>query len=386
VAARRKIMTVFGTRPEGTKMIPVIQALNRRSDWFDVVIVNTGQHREQLDQVFRIHNLKPHHDLAVMQPNQTLAGTMTRMLSALDGVLAEEKPDMVLVHGDTSTTAAGTLAAFYHQIPIGHVEAGLRTYQKYSPWPEEVNRRIAGVIADVHFAPTPRAKANLISERVAPESIFVAGQTGVDATLEFLAKPYDFETAALKAIDFKANRVITVTAHRRENYGDPMRHMFTALRDLVEKYPDTLLVYPVHLAPAVRDLAFPILGGHPRIKLLDPIPHPDMLSLMSRSHVVMADSGGLQEETPCMGVPQVLMRETTERPEAVEAGVVIKSGTSYEGVFSAGDRLLSDPDLYQRMARAKNPFGDGHSSERIAEYLGCMFGFRSDKPGEFSPM
>jgi UDP-N-acetylglucosamine 2-epimerase (non-hydrolysing) len=377
-------MTVFGTRPEGTKMIPVIEALNRKPDWFDCVIVNTGQHREQLDQVFAVHNLRPHHDLAVMQPNQTLAGTMTRMLSGLDAVLTQEKPDMVLVHGDTSTTAAGSLAAFYHQIPVGHVEAGLRTYQKYSPWPEEINRRIAGVVADVHFSPTARAKENLLSERVPPESVFVAGQTGVDATLSFLAQPYEFETKALKEIDFKAHRVIAVTAHRRENYGDPMRHMFTALRDLVDKYPDTLLVYPVHLAPAVRELAFPILGGHPRIQLLDPIPHPDMLSLMSRSHLVMADSGGLQEETPCMGVPQVLMRETTERPEAVEAGVVIKSGTSYEGVFSAGDRLLSDQALYRQMARAKNPFGDGRSSSRIAEYIGWMFGFRSEKPEEFT--
>jgi UDP-N-acetylglucosamine 2-epimerase (non-hydrolysing) len=301
-------------------------------------------------------------------------------------VLAKEKPDLVMVHGDTNTTAAGSLAAFYHQVDVAHVEAGLRTYNKYSPWPEEINRRMAGIIADIHFAPTPRAKANLLQEYVKPESIFVAGQTGVDATMEILAQPYEFESEALRQIDFKAHRVIAVTAHRRENHGEPMRRMFTALRDLVDKYPDTLLVYPVHLSPAVREVAFPILGGHPRIMLLDPISHPDMLHLMARSYMVMADSGGLQEETPCMGVPQVLMRETTERPEAVEAGVVIKSGTSYEGVFAAGDRLLSDPVLYQQMARAKNPFGDGRASQRIAEYLGWYYGFRSDKPEEFSPV
>jgi len=385
VAERRKVMTVFGTRPEGTKMVPVIKALRLRPNWFDVVIVNTGQHREQLDQVFAAHRLKPDHDLAVMQPNQTLAGTMTRMLSKLDDVLAMEKPDIVLVHGDTNTTAAASLAAFYHQIPVAHVEAGLRTYNKYSPWPEEINRRMAGIIADIHFAPTPLSRANLLSERVPAEQIFVAGQTGVDATLEILSQPYEFEIPALKQVDFAGRRVISVTAHRRENYGEPMRNMFSALRNLVDKYQDTLLIYPVHLAPAVRNIAFPILGNHDRIMLLDPIPHPDMLHMMARSYLVMADSGGLQEETPCMGVPQVLMRETTERPEAVDAGVVIKSGTSHEGVFTAGDRLLSDPALYQRMAKAKNPFGDGHASERIANYLAWRFNLSAERPTEFSP-
>lgn len=385
MAQRRKIVTVFGTRPEGTKMVPVIKALKKRSDLFDVVIVNTGQHREQLDQVFAIHNLKPDHDLAVMRPNQTLSGTMARMLSGLDAVLEQEKPDIVLVHGDTSSTAAGSLAAYYRQIPVAHVEAGLRTYNKHSPWPEEVNRRVAGVIADIHFSPTPLARQNLLSERVPAETIFVAGQTGVDATLEILNLPYEFETPALREIDFKARRVISVTAHRRENYGEPMRNMFNAIRALADKYEDVLVIYPVHLAPAVRKEAFPILENHPRIMLLDPIPHPDMLHMMARSYMVMADSGGLQEETPCMGVPQVLMRETTERPEAVEAGVVIKSGTTYDGVFAAGDRLLSDRELHERMARAKNPFGDGLASERLADYLAWKFNLIATRPSEFSP-
>ncbi|HEY3367424.1 MAG TPA: UDP-N-acetylglucosamine 2-epimerase (non-hydrolyzing) [Symbiobacteriaceae bacterium] len=385
MATRRKIMTIFGTRPEGTKMAPVIQALRRKPDWFDVVVVSTGQHRELLDQVFEAFGLKPDYDLAVMQHRQTLAGTMVRMLTGLDELLTNEKPDLVMVHGDTGTTAAGALAAFFHQIPLAHVEAGLRTFDKYNPYPEEINRRMAGIMADIHFAPTPLARENLLSERVSPDTIFVAGQTGVDATLDTLARPYAFEDPFLRALDFKAHRVVAVTAHRRENWGEPMRNMFTAMRDLVDKYPDVLLVYPVHQNPAVREVAFPILGNHPRIQLLDPISHPDMLHFMAKSYMVMSDSGGLQEETPCMGVPQVLMRETTERPEAVTAGVVIKAGTSHAGVFNAADQLLSDPVVYERMAKARNPFGDGRSSDRIAEYLGWHYGFRADKPGEFSP-
>lgn len=382
---RRKVMTVFGTRPEGNKMIPVIRALRGHPDWFDVVIVSTGQHREQLDQVFQAFHVKPDYDLAVMQHRQTLTGTLVRMLSGLDELLEKEKPDLVMVHGDTNTTAAGSLAAFYHHIPLAHVEAGLRTFDKYNPYPEEINRRIAGITADIHFAPTPRAKENLLKEQVPEARIFVAGQTGVDATLETLAQPHVFENPALQHLDFEGHRVIAVTAHRRENWGEPMKNMFRAMRDLVEKYPDVLLVYPVHLSPAVREVAFPILKNHPRILLLDPISHPDMLHLASRAYMVMSDSGGLQEETPCMGVPQVLMRETTERPEAVEAGVVIKAGTSYQGVFSAADQLLSNPDLYHRMAHAKNPFGDGHASERIAQYLGWMYGFTVVRPEEFDP-
>lgn len=385
MAQRRKIVTVFGTRPEATKMVPVLKALHKRADWFDTVFVSTGQHREQLDQVLQPHGLKPDYDLAVMQHNQTLSGTFVRIMSGLDEVLAKEKPDVVLVHGDTGTTAAGSLAAYFHRIPVGHVEAGLRTYDKYSPWPEEVNRRVAGVVADMNFAPTPLARENLLSERVPADSVFVAGQTGVDATMEFLANPTEFETPALKEIDFAAHRVIAMTAHRRENYGEPMQNMFTAVRDLVDRYPDTLLIYPVHLAPAVRNLAFPILGSHPRIKLVDPIAHPDMLLLMSKAYMVMADSGGLQEETPSMGVPQVLMRNTTERPEAVDAGVVIKAGTSHDGVFRAGDLLLSDKSVYERMSKAGNPFGDGRASERIADFLGWKFGMTQTKPTEFAP-
>ncbi len=378
-------MAIFGSRPEGIKMAPVVQALRSHPDWFETLVVSTGQHREQLDQVFAAFGLTADYDLAIMRPRQTLTDIMVRALSGLDELLARERPDLVLVHGDTSTTAAGALAAFYHKIPVGHVEAGLRTFNKYNPYPEEINRRIAGIIADIQFAPTPRAREHLIAERIDPETIFVTGQTGVDAALAVLRRPHTFTVPALRQIDFTRYRVVLMTAHRRENIGEPMRNMFRAVRDLVDRFPDVLLVYAVHLNPAVRELAWPILDGHPRILLLDPLPYPDLIHLAARSYMAMTDSGGIQEETPSMGVPHILMRETTERPEALEAGVILLSGTSYEGVYRAGERLLTDRELHQRMARAQNPFGDGQASRRIAEYLGWYFGFLPDKPEEFSP-
>ncbi len=378
-------MTIFGSRPEGIKMAPVVQALRRHPEWFETVVVSTGQHREQLDQVFAAFGLAADHDLAIMQPRQTLTDIMVRALSGLDQLLDRERPDLVLVHGDTSTTAAGALAAFYHKIPVGHVEAGLRTFDKYNPYPEEINRRMAGIIADIQFAPTPRAREHLVSERVDPATIFVTGQTGVDAALTVLGQPHTFTVEALRQVDFSRHRVVLMTAHRRENLGEPMRNMFRAVRDLVDRFPDVLLIYAVHLNPAVRELAWPILDGHPRILLLDPLPYPDMIHLAAKSYMAMTDSGGIQEETPSMGVPHVLMRETTERPEALEAGVILLSGTSYEGVYAAGERLLTDQALHQRMARAQNPFGDGQASRRIAEYLAWHFGFLPEKPGEFVP-
>nr|WP_276324205.1 UDP-N-acetylglucosamine 2-epimerase (non-hydrolyzing) [Symbiobacterium thermophilum] len=382
---RRKVMAIFGSRPEGIKMAPVVQALRRHPDWFETIVVSTGQHREQLDQVFAAFGLAADHDLAIMQPRQTLTDIMVRALSGLDELLARERPDLVLVHGDTSTTAAGALAAFYHKIPLGHVEAGLRTFNKYNPYPEEINRRIAGIIADIQFAPTPRAREHLIAEHIDPGTIFVTGQTGVDAALTVLAQPHTFTVPALRQVDFSRHRVVLMTAHRRENIGEPMRNMFRAVRDLVDRFPDVLLIYAVHLNPAVREIAWPILDGHPRILLLDPLPYPDMIHLAARSYMAMTDSGGIQEETPSMGVPHILMRETTERPEALEAGVILLSGTSYEGVYAAGERLLTDQALYQQMARARNPFGDGQASRRIAEYLGWYFGFTADRPEEFTP-
>lgn len=382
---RRKIMTIFGARPEGIKMAPVIRALRRYPDWFDVVVVSTGQHREQLDMVFRAFDFQPDHDLAIMQPRQSLASTMVRALSGLDEVLTAQRPDLVMVHGDTLTTAAGSLISFYHQTPLAHVEAGLRTFAKFDPFPEEINRRMAGLLADIHFAPTPTARAHLLREQVDAAQIFVSGQTGVDAVLDVVGRPHRFEEPALRELDLSQYRVVTVTAHRRENLGEPMTNMFRALRDLADKHADLLLIYPVHLNPAVREVAWPILGGHPRIRMLEPLGYQDMMHLVARSYLVMTDSGGLQEDTPSLGVPLVLMRETTERPEAVEAGVVVLSGTSYQGVFSAGDRLLSDPVAHGAMAALQNPFGDGQASERIAAYLAWHYKLLPERPREFSP-
>lgn len=380
----KKLAVVFGTRPEGTKMAPIIRALKARSEWFDVKVILTGQHREQLEQVLRAFSLQADHNCDIMTERQTLNGVLVRAIAGLDEVFAKEQPDLVLAHGDTTTTAAASMAAYYRHIPLVHVEAGLRTYNKWNPYPEEINRRIAGVIADVHLSPMETNKENLLREGVSADTIFVTGQTGVDAALATIAPDHQFTDPFLNTVDFGAHRVIAVTAHRRENLGAPMRNMFQALLDLLDKHQDTRIIYPVHLNPAVREIAKPMLGNHPRITLLDPISYPDMINLVSRSHLAMTDSGGIQEETPSMGVPHVLMRETTERPEGVTAGVVALSGTSRDGVFQAADRLLSDRSEYERMAKAKNPFGDGKASERIAEYLGWYFGMTAEKPAPFT--
>lgn len=383
MAQRRKVLTVFGTRPEAIKMGPVVHALRRHPDWFDTRVVVTGQHREQLDQMLAHFDIAPDHDLNIMQPRQTLPYIMTAALQGLTEVIAAQRPDMVLVHGDTLTTFAAALAAFYERVPVGHVEAGLRTFNKYSPWPEEMNRRCADVLADVCFAPTATNRDNLLREGVAPGQIFITGQTVVDAALATYRPDYRFEDPALAALDFGARRVIYVTAHRRENWGEPMRRIFTAMRRLVDDHPDTLLVYAVHLSPTVREAAFPILSGHDRIKLLDPIGYGDSINLLARSHLMMSDSGGFQEEAPCFGVPLVLLRDTTERPEAVAAGTVILAGTGEGDVYGHTHRLLNDPAAYREMAQARNPFGDGQASERIARYLGHHWGWLHNLPDHF---
>lgn len=384
-APPRKILTVFGTRPEATKMAPVIRALRRHPGWFDTRVVVTGQHQEQLYQALSAFGIAPDVDLAIMQPRQTLAQVFTAAMAGLDRVLREAAPDLVLVHGDTATTMVGTLAAFYHQIPVGHVEAGLRTYNKYSPFPEEINRRVTDVIADFLFAPTEVNRQNLLREGADPAAIFVTGQTGVDATLHAHRPDYRFAEPGLAALDFERFRVIAVTAHRRENWGEPLRQMCAAMRRLVDDHPDTFLVYPVHLSPAVREVVFPALSGHPRILLTDPLGYEDMIHLMARSFLILSDSGGLQEEAPIFGKPLVLMRDTTERPEAVAAGVVVLAGNSEAGVYAQASRLLNDPAAYRAMARARNPFGDGHASERIAQILAHHFGFSATRPAEFRP-
>lgn len=385
MSRRRKVLLIFGTRPEAIKMAPVAAALRALPEHFTVQVAVTGQHREQLDQVLAHFDLTPDHDLGIMQPRQSLAYIVTAALTGLDRIVAVEQPDLVLVHGDTHTTMVASLAAFYHRVELGHVEAGLRTGKKYSPFPEEINRRITDVVADILLAPTPLNRDNLLREGVAPEQIYVTGQTGVDAALATYRPDYPFAAARLGVVDFDRHRVIAVTAHRRENWGEPMRQMFTAMRRLVDDHPDTLLIYPVHLSPAVREVAFPILSDHPRILLIEPLDYADTINLMARSYLILSDSGGLQEEAPCFHVPLVLMRDTTERPEALAAGVVVLAGTGEAAVYGEAQRLLNDPAAHQRMAQAGNPFGDGRAAARIAGYLAWRYGFRPAPPAEFCP-
>jgi UDP-N-acetylglucosamine 2-epimerase (non-hydrolysing) len=380
----KKILTIFGTRPEATKMAPVVAELQKYPQYFDVRVAVTGQHREQLDQVLRHFNLTPHVDLNIMQHRQSLAQVLTRALEGLERVTLADKPDLIMVHGDTSTTMAGSLIGLYHQVEVAHVEAGLRTYDLYSPWPEEANRRIVDVLANIFFAPTALNRDNLLAERTPADRIFVTGQTAVDAALATVQKDYTFAEPRLRDLPFGQKKIVAVTAHRRENWGEPMRRMFSAMRDLVEQMDDVVLVYPVHLSPAVREVAFPILQGHDRIILTDPIEYPDMINLMARSQLVLTDSGGLQEETPSLGVPLVLMRENTERPEGVAAGTLVLAGTSRERIRAEAMRLLTDQEARRRMIRAANPFGDGRASERIAQYLAWHWGFIADKPAEFA--
>lgn len=379
----RKILTIFGTRPEAIKMAPLVKELQKHPDLFDCRVAVTAQHREMLDQVLEHFDIAPDHDLNIMAPRQTLTDIAVRALAGLEDVVAAEKPDAILVHGDTSTTFLGALVGFYHKITVGHVEAGLRSFNKYSPWPEEVNRRLAGVVADLHFAPTDTNRENLLGEGVRPESIFVTGNTAIDALFLTVRKTYRFREKALDRVPVGYRRIITVTAHRRENWGEPMRQMFSAMRDLVQEFPDVELVYPVHKNPAVRDLAEPILGGRDRVHLIEPLDYPDQVNLMARSYLVLTDSGGIQEEAPSLGVPVLLMRDTTERPEGVAAGTVRMVGTRQEDIFREASLLLSDGSAHQAMARTANPFGDGRASERIAQALAYHYGLSAEPPHYF---
>ena len=378
-----KVMTVFGTRPEAIKMAPLVHALEQASDIESVVCV-TAQHREMLDQVMEIFHLKADYDLNIMQPRQTLATITTRSLAGLDEVLEEAKPDLVLVHGDTSTTFAGALAAFYHKIPVGHVEAGLRTFDKYSPFPEEMNRKMTGQIASLHFAPTERNRRNLAAEGIT-DGVLVCGNTVVDAIHTTVQPDYVFRDPTLRALDYDGRRVILVTAHRRENYGEAMEHIMRALRRLADRYADVDIVYPVHLSPYVRETAAKFLSGHPRIHLIDPLTVDEMHNLMGRSAMVLTDSGGLQEEAPSLGKPVLVLRRETERPEAVEAGTVRLAGVDEDRIFSMACTLLDDPAEYAAMAHAVNPYGDGQTSRRIVQAIRCYFGLTDQMPEEFRP-
>ncbi len=376
-----KVMTVFGTRPEAIKMAPLALELAKRPE-FDASCCVTAQHREMLDSVLEIFRLRPDYDLNVMEPRQTLSTITAKCLNGMDGVLEAAQPDLVLVHGDTSTTFAGALAAFYHKIPVGHVEAGLRTYDKWSPYPEEINRKLVGAIADLHFCPTAANRDNLARENIT-KGVFLTGNTVIDALQTTVVKDITFSEDILNNLDYVNRKVILITCHRRENYGQPMAQIMTALRRVADAFPETELVYPVHLSPVVQEAAHKHLDGHPRIHLIAPLDVREMHNLMARCHLVMTDSGGLQEEAPALGKPVLVLRRETERPEAVDAGTVRLAGVEEEPIFQMASRLLSDRAEYDKMAHAANPYGDGRACCRIADAIAWHFGRRETPPEEF---
>ncbi len=380
----RKVMLVFGTRPEAIKMCPLVNELKRRKD-FETIVCVTGQHRSMLHQVLDVFSVVPDYDLDIMKDRQTLFDITAGVLTKIKPVLEKERPSLVLVHGDTSTTFAGALSAFYHQVPVGHVEAGLRTYDKYSPFPEEMNRKLVTQIADLYFCPTRNNRDNLLREGVGAEGIFVTGNTVIDALRTTVRPDYVFATGALNELDYAGRKIVLVTCHRRENYGEPMRQIMTALRDLAAQNEDMELVYPVHLSPVVREAAQKYLAGQPRVHLIDPLPADEMHNLMARVYLVMTDSGGLQEEAPALGKPVLVLRRETERPEAVEAGTVAMAGVRYDDILRMGSELLRDGAAYARMAHAVNPYGDGNACRRIADAIEWRFGLRSERPEEYLP-
>lgn len=379
-----KVMTVFGTRPEAVKMAPLVKELEKRDDIEPIVCV-TAQHRQMLDQVLNLFKITPDYDLNIMKDRQTLTGITTRVLEGLEKIYKLAKPDIVLVHGDTTTTFAGSLAAFYNKISIGHVEAGLRTYDKYFPFPEEMNRRLTGAMADVHFAPTKNSKNNLLREGVDEKKIFITGNTVIDAMASTVEKNYKFETEELNSVDFKNKKVIMVTAHRRENWGKPLENICTALKKIAETYDDVEIIYLVHLNPIVTDTAHRILGGMDRVHLLTPLDTKETHNLMNRCFMVLTDSGGLQEEAPHLGKPVLVLRGVTERPEAVEAGTVKIVGTEIDNIYNEASKLLNDSKEYDNMANAVNPYGDGKASERIADAILYYFNRTNVRPEDFYP-
>ena len=363
-----KIMTVFGTRPEAIKMAPLVKKLNEDPDIESVLCV-TAQHRQMLDQVLELFELTPDYDLNIMKPNQTISMITANVLTGMEPVLQKEKPDMVLVHGDTSTTFVTALAAFYQQIPVGHVEAGLRTYDKYSPFPEEINRVLTGHIAELHFAPTERNRRNLLAENISDDHIVITGNTVIDALLQVADKPYEFEDETLRSLDFEHKRVITVTCHRRENLGENMEHIFTAIRNIAAEFDDVEIVYPVHMNPKVRDTAGRILGHSHNVHLIEPLQYQPFVNLMARSYFIITDSGGMQEEAPSLGKPVLVVRRETERPEAIEAGTVKLAGVERDTIYAMAKELLTDKAAYDTMAHAANPYGDGKACDRIVAAL-----------------
>ena len=380
---RLKVMTIFGTRPEAIKMAPVVLELQKYPDQIQPIVTVTAQHREMLDQVLQLFRIQPDYDLDIMSPSQTLFDITSRALTGLNQVLAQAKPDLVLVHGDTTTTFVGALAAFYHQIPVGHVEAGLRTGDKYSPYPEEMNRKLAGVLTDLHFAPTATARQNLLQENVETGSVFVTGNTVIDALLATVKPEFRFADELLTSLDFVGRRVILVTTHRRENLGEPMRHVYQALKRIVTEFADVEVVFPVHRNPKVREVVESVLGHLPRVHLTDPLDYEPFVNLMARSTLILTDSGGIQEEAPSLGKPVLVLRDTTERPEAIAAGTVRLIGTAEETVYAETKALLSDPAQYRAMSEAANPYGDGKASYRIVQMILWRQGMKSTLPELF---
>lgn len=367
----KNVMLVFGTRPEAIKMCPLVKELASREGIKSICCV-TGQHREMLDSVLDIFQVRPDWDLNIMTPRQTLSSITSKCLLGMDEAIEALKPDMILVHGDTSTTFAGALSAFYHQVPVGHVEAGLRTYDKYSPFPEEMNRKLVSAIADLYFCPTENNRENLQREGIT-EGIHVTGNTVIDALKTTVREDYVFHNEELNRLPYRERKVILVTCHRRENYGEPMKNIMLALREIAERHKDVELVYPVHLSPVVREAVDKYLRGAPRTYLIEPLSADEMHNLMARCYMVMTDSGGLQEEAPALGKPVLVLRRETERPEAVEAGTVKLAGVEQERIVSMAEELIVDPMAYEAMAHAVNPYGDGHACERIADAIEGYF-------------
>ena len=360
-----KVMTIFGTRPEAIKMAPLVLELQKHPEQIESIVTVTAQHRQMLDQVLETFKITPDYDLNIMKDRQTLIDVTTNALQGLDKVMKEAKPDIVLVHGDTATTFIASLAAFYNQIAIGHVEAGLRTWNKYSPYPEEMNRQLTGVMADLHFAPIEVSKKNLLDENKNPETIFVTGNTAIDALATTVSEHYSHPV--LEKIG--SDRMILLTAHRRENLGEPMRHMFRAITRILAEHEDVQVVYPVHMNPAVREIANEILGDHKRVHLIEPLEVFDFHNFAANSYMILTDSGGVQEEAPSLGKPVLVLRDTTERPEGIAAGTLKLAGTEEETIYSLAKQLIEDTNAYEAMAKASNPYGDGHASERIVKTL-----------------
>ncbi|WP_142413632.1 non-hydrolyzing UDP-N-acetylglucosamine 2-epimerase [Hathewaya massiliensis] len=377
-----KVMTIFGTRPEAIKMCPLVNELKRKKE-IDCKVCVTAQHREMLDQVLDIFNLTPDYDLNIMKNKQTLSTITTSVLNGLDKIFAVEKPNLVLVHGDTTTTFAASLSAFYNKIKIGHVEAGLRTYNKYSPFPEEANRVLTGHIADLHFAPTKTSKENLLKEAIDENSIFITGNTVIDAMASTVEEDYVFENKELNKIDFKNKKVIMVTAHRRENWGKPLENICNSLKSLALEHKDVEIVYLVHLNPVVQNTAKEILQNIPNVHLLPPLDLKETHNLMNKSYLIMTDSGGIQEEAPHLGKPVLVLRDTTERPEAVKAGTVKIVGTHMDIILKLSNELITNREEYDKMSNSVNPYGDGRASQRIVDNILFNFGYIENRPTDF---